>query len=254
MKTESHVIHLATPNILAFKLSQCRDTEDEITVQIAKLTFVQYDEDNPQKGIREIHSVPIDETGYFEECFNDEDYILLGKPGDTISRYDSRLLSLHYGWKKSKEHPGMTELESALTKKGLVIDTALPPCLSLTIHMDKEEDCFAFHSPSPHIENNLIGFKCYVLFDDTLDENNRLLPDYRFNNEWFAGRILNRIQKIADVIPVPRIEIDLRLCEFLGIKPISELLPGYNLKETISYLKAQDTPYEITIKPDSTNL
>ena len=127
MKTVSHIIQLATPSILAFKTSQCFETEDEIFVQTASIVFLQYDEPAKTNGskfsFRTIMSVPVDEHGQYDECFTDDYFVLLGKAGDTISRYDNRLLSLTYGWEKSREKPGFTELEAALMKKGINIDT-----------------------------------------------------------------------------------------------------------------------------------
>ena len=249
MKTDSHIIHLATPDILVSASSMALTTEEEIFVQIAKLSFIRFDEDHPEKGFEEIFSLPIDETGYFSEFEKFEQFIRLGKPGDTISRYDSRLLHLDYGWEKSKEDPDMTELESALKKKGLVIDTTLPSCLTMTIYMYEEDDCFSFKAKRQYSRKNEIGFVYYLLFDDILDfDTKQFRPDFRFDNEEFAYAVMERITEIGDAIPIPEIRIELR-CGYLGEKPVSEIIPGFDLKEIVDSMnnEIQETSYNITI-------
>ena len=241
MKTVSHIIQLATPSILAFKTSQCFETEDEIFVQTASIVFLQYDE--PAKTIgskfsfRTIMSVPVDEHGLYDECFTNDYFVLLGKAGDTISRYDNRLLSLTYGWKKSLEKPGFTELEAALMKKGINIDTDnIPESLELTIAFRKEDDCFSFESLHWNNFNGkkCIGFKYYELFGDISDKDGNFLPDYRFDNEDFAIEIARRIKEIANCIPVPEIHIHLGFCV-----EAAKQIPGLNQQEIIDTLKSQ---------------
>lgn len=263
MKIVSHIIPLATPNILAFRTWQFHNTEDEIIIQIASLDFIQYNDEYQATGrdiddftcdrnfkFIKISSFPIDETGNYDKYFNKKDFYLLGKQGDTISRYDQRLLALDYGWEKSKTVPGFSELESALMKKGLRIDTGhMPERLVIKLSFHKEDDCFAFRSEYENLLNkkeSIIGFKSYELFDDICDGDGKIRKDYQFDNDLQAALIIERLNQIADSIPVPEMVVDLGYCVY----EVADKVPGFDVWKIIKHLNEYQTDYKLTILPE----
>lgn len=262
MKIVSHIIPLATPNILAFRTWQCHNAEDEITVQIATLEFIQYDEnfqvpdnfisiflDDSKFEFKRIKAIPIDERGHYYDSLSISNYIYLGKKGDTISRYDDRLLSLDYGWEKSSEDPDYTDLEKALMKKGLIVETSnIPEQLTMDIGFSKKEDYYLFESKGYGNKNPTIGFYASEQFDEIYDKNGKIWSDYRFDNMKFSKRIIKRLTEITQCIPFHEIVVDLRSCG----QYIAEHLPGYDLQEIIYHLKNSKTTFNFTVLPEST--